>query len=140
MIGFLRLIAVLVYSIPLSLLTLLAKMTSKGPALYWSHRIGCHHKIFPCPSCEPCGSIRGVVATHLLANQARFITPVGGFLRKSSLDEIPQMWCIVRGDMRVAGPRPALFNQQNLIVMRTEKGVHVMRPGRTGMDAGQWKR
>lgn len=73
-----------------------------------------------------------VVATQLLANQARFISPVGGFLRKSSLDEIPQMWCIVRGDMRVAGPRPAPFNQQNLIVMRTEKGVHVMRPGLTG--------
>jgi O-antigen biosynthesis protein WbqP len=73
-----------------------------------------------------------VVATHLLANPRQFLTPIGGFLRKSSLDEIPQLWCILKGDMSIVGPRPALFNQHNLIEMRTAKGVHEIRPGLTG--------
>ena len=128
----LALMAAVVFSIPLLLLVVLVKLTSKGPALYWSNRVGRYNHLFSMPKLRTMRIDTPVVATHLLTNPDQFLTPIGGFLRKSSLDEIPQLWCILRGDMSVVGPRPALFNQQNLIELRTEMGVHEIRPGLTG--------
>lgn len=128
----LALMAAIVFSIPLLLLIVLVRLTSKGPALYWSNRVGRDNQLFSMPKLRTMRIDTPVVATHLLTNPDQFLTPIGGFLRKSSLDEIPQLWCILRGDMSIVGPRPALFNQQNLIDMRTEKGVHEIRPGLTG--------
>jgi O-antigen biosynthesis protein WbqP len=124
--------ASLVFIAPLLMVALLVKLTSKGPVLYWSNRVGRNNVIFAMPKLRTMRVGTQVVATHLLQNPEQCLTPIGGFLRKSSLDELPQLWCILRGDMSVVGPRPALFNQQNLIEMRTEKGVHVIRPGLTG--------
>lgn len=128
----LGLVAAIVFFVPFLFLVMLVKLTSKGPALYWSDRVGRHNQLFSMPKLRTMRVDTPVVATHLLTDPAQFLTPVGGFLRKSSLDEIPQLWCILRGDMSIVGPRPALFNQQNLIDMRTEKGVHEIRPGLTG--------
>jgi O-antigen biosynthesis protein WbqP len=128
----LAVIASVIFFIPLCLLAVLVKVTSKGPVFYWSDRVGRGNRIFSMPKLRTMRVDTPVVATHLLTDPEKFLTPVGGFLRKSSLDEIPQLWCIVRGDMSVVGPRPALFNQQNLIDMRTDQGVHMIRPGLTG--------
>jgi O-antigen biosynthesis protein WbqP len=128
----LGLLASAVFLIPFLFLVILVKLTSKGPALYWSDRIGRNNKIFSMPKLRTMRVDTPVVATHLLTDPAQFLTPIGGFLRRSSLDELPQLWCILRGDMSVVGPRPALFNQHNLIEMRTGQGVHVIRPGLTG--------
>lgn len=128
----LALMAAIAFSIPLLFLIVLVKLTSKGPALYWSNRVGRYNHLFSMPKLRTMRIDTPVVATHLLTNPDQFLTPIGGFLRKSSLDEIPQLWCILCGDMSVVGPRPALFNQQNLIDLRTEKGVHNIRPGLTG--------
>ncbi|MBB5371095.1 MULTISPECIES: sugar transferase [unclassified Janthinobacterium] len=128
----LGLLASLLFFIPFLILIVLVKLTSKGPALYWSNRVGRYNHLFSMPKLRTMRVDTPVVATHLLTNPDQFLTPIGGFLRKSSLDEIPQLWCILRGDMSIVGPRPALFNQQNLIDMRTEKGVHEIRPGLTG--------
>jgi len=128
----LGLLASIVFAIPFLFLILLVKLTSKGPALYWSNRVGRYNHLFPMPKLRTMRVDTPVVATHLLTDPDQFLTPIGGFLRKSSLDEIPQLWCILRGDMSIVGPRPALFNQQNLIDMRTESGVHEIRPGLTG--------
>lgn len=129
---FLGLFAAGVFLIPLCLLALLVKLTSKGPVLYWSDRVGRGNRIFSMPKLRTMRVDTPVVATHLLTNPQQFLTPIGGFLRKSSLDELPQLWCILRGDMSVVGPRPALFNQHNLIELRTKQGVHKVRPGLTG--------
>jgi O-antigen biosynthesis protein WbqP len=129
---FLGLLASAVFIVPLLILALLIKLTSKGPVLYWSNRVGRNNVIFSMPKLRTMRVDTPVVATHLLQNPDEYLTPIGGFLRKSSLDELPQLWCILRGDMSFVGPRPALFNQQNLIEMRTEKGVHMIRPGLTG--------
>lgn len=126
------LIAAVIFFIPLCLLAIVVKVTSKGPVLYWSDRVGRDNRIFSMPKLRTMRVDTPVVATHLLADPKTFLTPVGGFLRKSSLDEIPQLWCIICGDMSVVGPRPALFNQQNLIDLRTEQNVHLIRPGLTG--------
>jgi O-antigen biosynthesis protein WbqP len=128
----LSLIASVMFFIPFCLLAVIVKATSKGPVLYWSDRVGRDNQIFSMPKLRTMRVDTPVVATHLLTDPKAFLTPVGGFLRKSSLDEIPQLWCIVRGQMSVVGPRPALFNQQNLIDMRTAQGVHMIRPGLTG--------
>ena len=128
----LGLLASILFSIPLLFLVVLVKLTSKGPALYWSNRVGRYNHLFSMPKLRTMRIDTPVVATHLLTNPDQFLTPIGGFLRKSSLDEIPQLWCILRGDMSIVGPRPALFNQQNLIDLRTEMGVHKIRPGLTG--------
>lgn len=128
----LALLAAVVFLIPFLLLVILVKLTSKGPALYWSKRVGLNNRIFSMPKLRTMCVDTPVVATHLLTDPDRFLTPIGGFLRKSSLDELPQLWCILRGDMSIVGPRPALFNQHNLIEMRTAKGVHTLRPGLTG--------
>ena len=128
----LGLITSVVFLVPLLIIALLVKLTSKGPVLYWSNRVGQNNTIFSMPKLRTMRVGTRVVATHLLKNPDECLTPIGGYLRKSSLDELPQLWCILRGDMSVVGPRPALFNQQNLIQLRTEKGVHLIRPGLTG--------
>lgn len=129
---FLGVLAAAVLVVPFCLLALLVKLTSAGPVLYWSDRVGRGNRIFSMPKLRTMRVDTPVVATHLLTNPEQFLTPIGGFLRKSSLDEVPQLWCILRGEMSVVGPRPALFNQHNLIEMRTELGVHRLRPGLTG--------
>ena len=128
----LALVAAIVFLIPLLILALLVKLTSKGPVLYWSDRVGQNNRIFSMPKLRTMRIDTPVVATHLLQNPEQFLTPIGGFLRKTSLDELPQLWSILHGDMSIVGPRPALFNQHNLIEMRTENGVHTLRPGLTG--------
>jgi len=125
-------IAGVALAIPLLLAALLVKLTSKGPVLYWSNRVGRNNRIFSMPKLRTMRVGTEVVATHLLQNPAQCLTPIGRFLRTTSLDELPQLWSILRGDMSIVGPRPALFNQQNLIHLRTENGVHAIRPGLTG--------
>lgn len=125
-------IAIILFSFPIVLIALLVRATSPGPALYWSKRIGIDNKIFSMPKFRTMKIGTPSVATHLLNDPAVYLTPIGGFLRKSSLDELPQIWSIVKGDMSFVGPRPALFNQNDLIDLRTEKGVHKLAPGLTG--------
>jgi O-antigen biosynthesis protein WbqP len=108
------------------------RLTSHGPALYWSERVGRNNKIFKMPKFRSMRMGTPVIATHLLADPNAHLTPIGSFLRKSSLDELPQLWSILVGDMSFVGPRPALYNQDDLIDLRTELGVHVLTPGLTG--------
>lgn len=108
------------------------RMTSEGPILYWSNRVGRHNKVFKMPKFRTMRLGTPAVATHLLGNPEAYLTPIGSFLRKSSLDELPQLWSILTGDMSFVGPRPALFNQYDLIELRTQKGVHELVPGLTG--------
>lgn len=128
----LALIASIVLLVPLAILALLVKLTSPGPALYWSDRVGRNNRTFSMPKLRTMRTDTPVVATHLLTNPDQYLTPIGGFLRRTSLDELPQLWCILCGDMSIVGPRPALYNQSNLIEMRTAQGVHTIRPGLTG--------
>ena len=118
--------------IPMVLIATVVRLTSKGPALYWSDRVGKNNAIFKMPKFRSMNVATPAVATHLLADPKSVLTPVGDFLRKSSLDELPQLWCILKGDMSFVGPRPALFNQDDLIALRTQKGVHDLVPGLTG--------
>ncbi len=118
--------------IPISLVAICVRLTSKGPILYWSDRVGRHNKLFKMPKFRSMQVGTPAVATHLLSNPDVYLTPIGSLLRKSSLDELPQLWSILRGDMSFVGPRPALFNQQDLIELRTEAGVHELLPGLTG--------
>jgi O-antigen biosynthesis protein WbqP len=119
--------------LPISgLLAVLVILTSPGPALYWSERIGRHNRGFKMPKFRSMRIDTPAVATHLLDNPNQWLTPIGSFLRRSSLDELPQLWSILKGDMSFVGPRPALFNQDDLIKLRTEKGVHEVLPGLTG--------
>ena len=110
----------------------MVKFTSKGPALYWSDRVGQNNAIFKMPKFRSMKTDTQVVATHLLPDPKSVLTPIGGFLRKSSLDELPQLWCILKGDMSFVGPRPALFNQDDLIALRTENGMEKVMLGLTG--------
>lgn len=128
----LGLVAGLVLLLPLLLVTLAVRLTSPGPALYWSDRVGRNNRIFRMPKFRSMRVGTPAVATHLLSDASSHLTPIGSFLRKSSLDELPQLWSILRGDMSFVGPRPALFNQDDLIVQRTEAGVHALVPGLTG--------
>lgn len=128
----LAIIGVLVAIVPMLSLALLIKISSKGPILYWSDRVGKDNKLFPMPKFRSMRSDTPPVATHLLAEPERYLTPVGRFLRKTSLDELPQLWSIIKGDMSFVGPRPALFNQDDLIELRTQEGVHRLLPGLTG--------
>ena len=125
-------LAVLLLLLPALVVSVLVKLTSKGPVLYWSDRVGKNNVIFNMPKFRSMKVNTPLVATHLLADPKSILTPVGDFLRKSSLDELPQLWCILKGDMSFVGPRPALFNQDDLIALRTEKGVHALVPGLTG--------
>jgi len=124
--------AALILALPIALVALAVRLTSPGPALYWSDRVGRHNRIFRMPKFRSMRIDTPAVATHLLENPAQWLTPIGPFLRKSSLDELPQLWSILRGDMSFVGPRPALFNQDDLIALRTEAGVHELVPGLTG--------
>ena len=113
-------------------LALLVRLTSPGPALYWSDRVGRGNRIFRMPKFRSMRVDTPAVATHLLTDPDACLTPVGSFLRRSSLDELPQLWNILTGEMSFVGPRPALFNQDDLIALRTEAGVHELTPGLTG--------
>jgi O-antigen biosynthesis protein WbqP len=126
------LLALTVLSLPILLVSLAVKLTSKGSVLYWSDRVGRHNKIFQMPKFRSMLVGTPAVATHLLANPSAVLTPIGSFLRKTSLDELPQLWSILKGDMSLVGPRPALFNQYDLISLRTRKGIDVLAPGLTG--------
>lgn len=128
----LALIASIFLIIPFAILALLVRFTSPGPILYWSKRVGRCDIIFEMPKFRSMRIDTPEVATHLLADPGRWLTPVGDFLRKSSLDELPQLWCILKGDMSFVGPRPALFNQSDLILLRKRVGVNQLRPGLTG--------
>lgn len=119
-------------SVPMLFIALLVKASSRGPVLYWSNRVGRDNTIFRMPKFRSMRADTPAVATHLLTNPDQFLTPIGKFLRKTSLDELPQLLSILRGDMSFVGPRPALFNQDDLIELRTQKGVHVLVPGLTG--------
>ena len=118
--------------LPLVIVAAMVRLTSKGPALYWSDRVGRNNTIFKMPKFRSMRLGTPALATHLLRNADAALTPIGSFLRKSSLDEIPQLWSILRGDMSFVGPRPALFNQHDLIELRTQCGVHQLVPGLTG--------
>jgi O-antigen biosynthesis protein WbqP len=129
---FLAVVAALILAAPVLLVVLMVRLTSPGPALYWSDRVGRHNKIFKMPKFRSMQMGTPAVATHLLADPKAYLTPIGSFLRKSSLDELPQLWSILAGDMSFVGPRPALFNQHDLVEMRTRLGVHELVPGLTG--------
>ncbi len=125
-------VAALVLALPILVVALFVRLTSAGPALYWSDRIGRHNRIFRMPKFRSMRVGTPAVATHLLSDPKIYLTPIGSFLRKSSLDELPQLWSILKGDMSFVGPRPALFNQDDLIALRTECGVDELVPGLTG--------
>jgi O-antigen biosynthesis protein WbqP len=125
-------VAIVFFIVPLLLIVLLVKITSRGPVLYWSDRVGRNNAIFKMPKFRTMNNKAPAVATHLLSEPDRYLTPIGSFLRKSSLDELPQLFSILKGDMSFVGPRPALFNQNDLISMRAEKGIHILSPGLTG--------
>ncbi len=129
---FMGCLAALVLLVPVLLVAIAVRLTSKGPALYWSDRVGRNNVIFKMPKFRSMRVGTPAVATHLLADPNSHLTPIGSFLRKSSLDELPQLWSILVGDMSFVGPRPALFNQQDLIDLRTQNGVHTLVPGLTG--------
>jgi O-antigen biosynthesis protein WbqP len=128
----LALLASIVLVGPMLLVAIAVRITSKGPALYWSQRVGQHNEIFLMPKFRSMRIDTPAVATHLLERPEQWLTPIGSMLRKTSLDELPQLWCILKGDMSFVGPRPALFNQHDLIALRTQHGVHALLPGLTG--------
>ncbi len=125
-------VAACILLLPLVAVALLVRLTSPGPVLYWSDRVGRNNAIFKMPKFRSMKVGTPAVATHLLGRPEAYLTSIGSFLRKSSLDELPQLWSIIRGDMSFVGPRPALFNQHDLIELRTRYGVHEMPPGLTG--------
>lgn len=129
---FLSLLLLLIFALPLLFIALSVKVTSKGPILYWSDRVGVKNRIFRMPKFRTMRLDTPVVATHLLPDPKQFLTPIGSFLRKSSLDELPQLWTILSGKMSFVGPRPALFNQDDLVELRTIHQVHLLVPGLTG--------
>lgn len=119
-------------SIPLLIIALLVRLTSKGPVMHWSDRVGVNNTIFRMPKFRTMRIETPDVATHLLEDPDRYLTPIGPLLRRFSLDEFPQLWSVLKGDMSLVGPRPALYNQHDLIEMRTKKGIHKLVPGITG--------
>jgi len=122
----------IVLGLPMLIISALVKFTSRGPVLYWSDRVGMNNVIFRMPKFRTMKTDTPAVATHLLSDPDQYLTPIGKFLRRSSLDELPQLMSILKGDMSFVGPRPALFNQDDLGALRTQKGVHVLTPGLTG--------
>ena len=117
---------------PLITLALLIKVTSKGPIIYWSDRVGRNNRMFRMPKFRSMRIDTPQLPTHLLSDSEVYLTPIGSFLRRTSLDELPQLWSILVGDLSFVGPRPALFNQNDLVALRTERGIHVLAPGLTG--------
>ncbi|MQM35751.1 MAG: UDP-phosphate galactose phosphotransferase, partial [Candidatus Accumulibacter phosphatis] len=128
----LSILAALVLVLPVVVIALLVRLTSPGPALYWSDRVGKGNRVFRMPKFRSMRVDTPAVATHLLQNPDTYLTPIGSFLRRSSLDELPQLWNILKGEMSFVGPRPALFNQDDLISLRTKYAVHEILPGLTG--------
>ena len=126
------LMALAILWLPMLLVALLVRVTSEGPLLYWSDRVGRNNRLFKMPKFRSMRIETPALATHLLQNPDYWLTPIGSFLRKTSLDELPQLWSILKGDMSFVGPRPALFNQDDLIALRTDAGVHELVPGLTG--------
>ena len=124
--------ALLIFSIPYCIVWICVRLTSPGPAIHWSKRIGKDNEIFLMPKFRTMKIDTPQLATHLLGDGKKHLTPIGSFLRKSSLDELPQLWSVLRGDMSLVGPRPALFNQDDLKELRTNQGVHKIAPGVTG--------
>ncbi|HAF00066.1 MAG TPA: hypothetical protein DCO68_10995 [Methylophilaceae bacterium] len=132
--------ALVIFTLPITLLLiiftfLIVKLSSKGSALYWSQRVGVNNNLFDMPKFRSMKINTPALATHVLNQQTdpnQYLTPVGSFIRKTSLDELPQLWSVLKGDMSIVGPRPALFNQDDLIALRTEYGVHQLKPGITG--------
>jgi O-antigen biosynthesis protein WbqP len=122
----------IIFAIPMLVIAVLVRITSQGPALYWSDRIGANNVVFRMPKFRTMRMGTPAVATHQLSDPQTHLTPIGGFLRRGSLDELPQLWSILRGDMSFVGPRPALFNQDDLIAQRTAARVHILVPGLTG--------
>ena len=122
----------LIVIIPIIVIALLVKLTSSGPVLYWSDRVGLNNHLFKIPKFRSMKVGTPEVATHLLTDPQSALTPIGHFLRKTSLDELPQLWNILKGEMSFVGPRPALFNQHDLIALRTENDIHTLMPGLTG--------
>ena len=121
-----------IFSVPILFVALLVKVTSRGPILYWSDRVGKNNTVFKMPKFRTMRIDTPAVATHLLTNPDQYLTPIGKFLRRSSLDELPQLISILKGDMSFVGSRPALFNQDDLIELRTKKGIHILTPRLTG--------
>jgi O-antigen biosynthesis protein WbqP len=128
----LALVVSVVLLIPAVVIGLVVLATSPGPVLYWSDRVGRWNRLFKMPKFRSMRVDAPAVATHLLADPSAYVTPIGSFLRKASLDELPQLWSILKGDMSFVGPRPALFNQEDLIALRTQQNVHELVPGLTG--------
>lgn len=122
----------LILAIPMAALAFAVKLTSRGPILYWSRRIGRNNRVFAMPKFRSMRTETPQVATHLLYDADAYLTPIGGFIRRSSLDELPQLLSVLKGDLSLVGPRPALFNQTDLIALRTGRGVHALPPGITG--------
>ncbi|HOD36080.1 MAG TPA: sugar transferase [Syntrophales bacterium] len=120
------------FLVPMVIIAVAVKCTSMGPVLYWSDRVGIRNTLFKMPKFRTMRRDTPPVATHLLNNPEKYLTPLGAYLRKLSLDELPQLWSILKGDMSFVGPRPALFNQADLIELRTKKGIHHLIPGITG--------
>ena len=126
------LVALAILAVPILVVAVAVKLTSPGPVLYWSDRVGRRNRIFRMPKFRSMRTDTPAVATHLLADPGQWLTPIGSILRKTSLDELPQLWSILKGDMSFVGPRPALFNQDDLIALRTAAGVDALVPGLTG--------
>jgi O-antigen biosynthesis protein WbqP len=124
--------AMVLLLIPIAIVALFVKSTSVGPVLYWSSRVGKNNKIFHMAKFRSMRSETPALATHLLDNPSTYLTPIGGLLRKTSIDELPQLWSIFKGDMSFVGPRPALYNQDDLVALRSRQGVDQMLPGLTG--------
>jgi O-antigen biosynthesis protein WbqP len=122
----------LLLCVPMLIIAVLVKLTSEGPILHWSRRVTLDNSVFQMPKFRTMRVDAPAVASHLLENPLKYLTPVGRFLRKFSLDELPQLWSVLKGDMSFVGPRPALYNQDDLIELRTEKGLHRLMPGITG--------
>lgn len=129
---FVSLTLAIILFVPLLVVAFLVRVTSPGPVIYWSDRIGRGNVIFKMPKFRSMRTDTPAVATHLLQDPNQWLTPIGALLRNSSLDELPQIWSVLKGDMSLVGPRPALFNQDDLIALRTERGVHELVPGLTG--------
>lgn len=127
-------LTLLLVTLPLQVvIAVLIRLTSRGDAVYWSERVGTGNKLFRMAKFRSMRHDAPAVATHLMNDPKEWLTPLGSFLRKSSLDELPQLWNVVKGEMSLVGPRPALFNQYDLVELRTELGIHALRPGITGL-------
>lgn len=128
----LALVLIVLFSIPMLVIALMIKLTSKGPAIFWTDRVGVNNRIFKMAKFRTMKLNTPQVATHLMKNPEDYLIPAGEFLRKFSLDELPQLFNVLKGDMSFVGPRPALFNQDDLVELRTKKNVHKLVPGVAG--------